>query len=31
MTEIFDELVRQACAVFARQKAPHPAEPVPAQ
>ncbi|MFY7960113.1 MAG: NAD(P)H-dependent flavin oxidoreductase [Elsteraceae bacterium] len=31
MVEIFDELVRQACAVFARQKATHPAEPVPAQ
>ena len=31
MTEIFDELVRQACAVFARQKTTHPAEPVPAQ
>lgn len=31
MVEIFDELVRQACAVFARQKASHPAEPVPAQ
>lgn len=31
MVEIFDELVRQACTVFARQKARHPAEPVPAQ
>lgn len=31
MVEIFDELVRQACAVFARQKAGALAEPVPAQ
>jgi hypothetical protein len=31
MTEIMEELVRQACAVFARQRATHPSEAVPAQ
>ncbi len=30
MADIFDELVRQACVVFARQTASQPAEPAPA-
>jgi enoyl-[acyl-carrier protein] reductase II len=31
MTEIMEELVRQACAVFARQRSTHPTDAVPAQ